>query len=142
MTKFEPLSENIWDYKSRDMLLCENDHAEIKNLLVGHKIEKVAEDHLRLDNGTVLRLQGNEGGCSCSAGDYFLTELNGCDNVITNVEIEADPGSDYAEPEGWYRIFVFAENKQLLAEFEGSDGNGYYGTGFSIQVRYPTTKEN
>ena len=134
---FEPIKGSIWDSDTSDAVLFETDIVKIRTLLVGHKVEKVADDHLMLDNGTVLRLEGNEGGCSCGAGDYFLTELNGCDNVITNVEIEADPGSDYTEREGYYRIFVFAENKQLLAEFEGSDGNGYYGTGFNIAVRYP-----
>ena len=34
----------------------------------------------------------------------------------------------------YYSIYVYAEQPQLLAEFEGSDGNGYYGTGFTITV--------
>ena len=134
---FEPIKGSIWASDTSDAVLFETDLVKIHTLLVGHKVEKVADDHLMLDNGTVLRLEGNEGGCSCGAGDYFLTELNGCDNVITNVEIDVHPGSDYTEREGYYSIFVFAEHKQLLAEFEGSDGNGYYGTGFNIAVRYP-----
>lgn len=95
---------------------------------------------LTLDNGAVLKLWGHEGSCSCGSGDYVLTELNGVDNVITNVERVDEPGGDdYPGNEddnydGRYQIFVYAENRQLLAQFTGSDGNGYYGTGFYLEV--------
>lgn len=91
---------------------------------------------LTLSDGTVLEVWGNEGGCSCSAGDYPLTELNACDNAITNVEIEAHPtGDDHNDyTEGFFRIFVVAEDRRLLASFDGSDGNGYYGTGWWLRV--------
>ena len=136
--KFEPIEGERWVRPIDIVELCETDVAKIRAVLVGHKVEKVAEDHLMLDDGTVLRLEGNDGGCCCGAGDYFLKELNGCDNVITNVEVEAKPGGEeYGTYEGVYKIFVFAEDKRLLASFEGSDGNGYYSTGFNIAVRYP-----
>lgn len=135
---FEPIEGELWDRPIGIVELFETDVEKIRALLVGHKVEKVAEDHLMLDDGTVLRLEGHDGGCSCGAGDYFLKELNGCDNVITNVEFEEKPGGEeYGTYEGVYKIFVFAEDKRLLASFEGSDGNGYYGTGFNIAVRYP-----
>lgn len=115
---------------------------KIKDLLVGRKIVSVdqALGEAVLDNGTVLELSGNDGGCSCGAGDYWLTELNNVDNVITAVEIENDGDVEGTEENGYadeaYRIFVYAENEKLkLAEFSGSDGNGYYGTGFSISVK-------
>ena len=41
---------------------------EIAALLLGHRVEKVAEDILVLDNGTELTFIGNDGGCSCGAG--------------------------------------------------------------------------
>jgi hypothetical protein len=107
---------------------------------------------LKLSDGTILKVWGNDGGCACDAGCYPLTELNTIDNAITNVEVEAqeggegDPcrtcgkgfcyeaGHDSGE-EGHYRIFVFAEDQRFkLAEFDGSDGNGYYGTGWWLQV--------
>lgn len=92
--------------------------------------------YLTLSDGMVLKVYGNEGGCSCGAGDYALTELNTVDNAITNVEVEEAPGGDDEESyEGSYRIFVFAEDRRLpLATFDGSDGNGYYGTGWWLQV--------
>ena len=118
----------------------QDDEEDIRNLLLGHKIEKVADDHLLLDNGTVVKVVPNQGGCACSAGDYVLKTLNGCDNIITRVEFEtaAVTTDDGWEPDQAYRIFVVAEDKRInLVDIEGSDGNGYYGTGYELLVRYP-----
>lgn len=116
----------------------ETNKAEIESLLLGRRVTKVADDTLVLDDGRRLRFVGNDGGCACSAGCYDLKELNGVDNVITKVEFEDAPnGDDYRAEgyEGHYRIFVFADNVRVnLATFEGTDGNGYYGTGYSITV--------
>lgn len=117
-------------------MLTDQDHEAVTNLLLGRKVVKVDDKTLSLDNGTTLTLEGNDGGCACSAGCYDLVELNGVDNVITRVEFFDDPaGDDYEGGEGVYQIFVFADNEKInLARFEGSDGNGYYGTGYSITV--------
>lgn len=115
----------------------EDQKDEIRALLVGHKVTKVADDRLLLDDGRVLRFEGHEGGCSCGAGDYDLTRLNGVDNVITDVHFIDDPAGDDLpdRASGTYRIYVYAAAEWInLATFEGSDGNGYYGTGYSIQV--------
>ena len=113
----------------------QDDTDAITELLMGRQVTKVSDAELLLDNGTVLRLEGNDGGCACSAGCYDLTELNGCDNVITRVEFRNDPDDDYSDENGVYQIFVYADNQKInLATFEGSDGNGYYGTGYSITV--------
>lgn len=118
------------------MILTEQDRDAIVELLLGRKVERVDDKTLRLDNGVRLTLRGNEGGCSCGAGDYELTQLNGVDNVITNVELVNNPADDFAPGEGVYRIFVFAGDERInLATFEGSDGSGYYGTGYSIEVQ-------
>lgn len=113
----------------------ENSHDEIRKLLIGRTVEKVSEDTLRLDDGTMLRIKGNEGGCSCGAGDYELTELNECPiNMITAVDFVNDPSSDDGEGEG-YSIFVLAHDERIkLAQIDGTDGNGYYGTGYRIEV--------
>lgn len=116
----------------------QDDHTAIAELLIGRKVTKIADDQLELDDGTTLTLAGHEGGCSCSAGDYELTELSGCDNIITAVELANSPSGDGEEGDGTYRIFVFADNQKInLATFEGDDGNGYYGTGYSITVTRP-----
>lgn len=124
------------------------DHDKIRNLLLGHKVVSVEiSDGIgtaTLDNGTVLELEGNTGGCSCSVGDYCLTELNTVDNIITDVDFFDDPDVEVYSPgagyeivgSGTYKIFVFAYNRQVnFATFEGSDGNGYHGTGYSITVK-------
>ena len=160
MTTFEPIESSSpysWDRAEGDYdeALSQDTPDEIRSLLTGRRVTKVAEDHLLLDNGAVLRLFGNDGGCACSAGCYGLTELNGVDNMITAVEFEDEPGGDgvpcrtcgkgycyesghASGSQGHYKIFVFAEAQKInLATFEGSDGNGYYGTGYHILVRRP-----
>lgn len=122
----------------RTEVLDENKVNAINALLIGRKVTKVADDQLLLDNGVRLRLVGNNGGCSCGAGDYKLTELNGLDNIITAAVVVSNPSGDGLYGFGTYRIFVYAENQQVnLATFVGDDGNGYYGTGFEIHVTWP-----
>jgi hypothetical protein len=137
MTKSTP-----WDKKN-----YMPDVEELRSLLFGRKIVHVEEidtfeGQLTLDDGTVLRVGGNEGGCSCGAGDYPLDTV---DNAITNVIVDERPDGDdkcsecgkwSCDHNGWYRIFVIAEDhtQHLVASFEGSDGNGYYGTGWWLTV--------
>lgn len=119
--------------------LIHDDEDGIKNLLTGRKVIKVVDDRAELDDGTILVFQGHEGGCSCGAGDYDLTELNEVDNIITNVELINSPADDDGNGDGTYRIFVYADNQRInLATFTGDDGNGYYGTGYTIHVKKPT----
>lgn len=113
---------------------------DLRDLFVGKSVVKAEMESgysprglLTLSDGTTLRVGGNEGGCICGAGDYDLTELNTVDNIITNVQVIEPPG-EY-ERGGCYQIFVFADNRPInLATFEGDDGNGYYGTGFWLEV--------
>lgn len=131
------------------MVLDQDDKSEITDLLVGRRVEKVDGEHIRLDDGTVIKAIGHDGGCVCSSGDYNLAVLNGVDNIITNVEYDYRPADDGGRPEmpghpddpedewdGYYRVFVYADAQKInLMQFNGSDGNGYYGTGFEILVR-------
>lgn len=113
----------------------EQDQAQIAELLIGHKISKVNEDTLLLDDGTLLQLAGNDGCGGCSSGWYDLTELNEVDNIITKVKFVDESDGDGRSGSGFYAIFVYAANKRInLARFEGSDGNGYYGTGYTVSV--------
>lgn len=107
---------------------------ELKGLLLYRKVVSVKEvddqtAELILDNGVVLRTEGNEGCGGCGNGWYYLEALNRCDNAITNVECVDD--------EEKYNIFVYSENEKIkLLEYEGYD-NGYYGTGYSVTVFLP-----
>lgn len=156
---FRPIkgTASSWDRYNDDQepdvkALNQEHEQEITDLLMGRKVTKVDGEHLLLDDGTVIKAIGHDGGCACSAGCYDLSVLNGVDNIITRVEFDYRPASDYGKPErsghpddpadewtGYYRIFVFAEDQQInLMQFDGSDGNGYYGTGYEILVRQVT----
>lgn len=88
--------------------------------------EQTAELHL--NNGTVLIARGNQGCGGCENGWYYLTELNNCDNAITNVEL-VEVG------ECVYSIYVYAADDRInLLTYEGGD-NGYYGTGYTLTVQ-------
>lgn len=114
----------------------EENEKDLKKLLVGHSIKKVNYRTLELDNGVILEFIGNDG-CCCGAGCYSVEELNDCDNIITNVEFEDEILDDSSwRSEHSYKIFVFAENKKIkLMQCDGDDGNGYYGTGYHINVK-------
>lgn len=127
-----------------DVAVDEKEQQELRERLLWRTVAKVGEDSLVLDDGTVLKLEGNSGCGGCSAGNYWLAELNDCPNAITAVDFETaeTPDSDaddyHWEPDTVYRIFVYAENQRIkLAEFQGTDGNGYYGTGYWVEVSTP-----
>lgn len=128
-----------------EKLLSHYNEKEIKKILMYRKIVKVDEDTLYLDNGVELKVLPNEGCGGCGNGWYWLKELNGCDNAITNVEFECEslnPDDRWSE-EYSYKIFVFAEDTRIkIVQVDGDDGNGYYGTGYSIRVKMPGRKEN
>jgi hypothetical protein len=151
--QFTPIEGDAssWDRPADVRTLNQDNEQEIVDLLMGRKVTKVDDDHLLLDDGTVIKAIGHDGGCACSAGCYDLSVLNGVDNIITRVEFDYRPAGDGDYPKlgdhpddptdgwtGYYRVFVYAENQQInLMQFDGSDGNGYYGTGFEILVRDP-----
>lgn len=118
--------------------LNECDEKEIKELLIGRKV-KVEGDNLILDNGIILEVIANEGCGGCSNGWYSITKLNEVDNAITDVQficddIEPNEKNDYSDTS--YKVFVFCEDTRInLLQVDGSDGNGYYGTGYTITVK-------
>ena len=111
-----------------------DEEQKIEKLLLYRKIVKVEGETLFLDNGIELEIKGNEG-CCCGAGCYKVTELNTCENAITNVEFieDNDTKDDYDETS--YKIFVLAADERIkILQVDGDDGNGYYGTGYTIYV--------
>ena len=122
-----------------DKIYYESDENEIRELLLYRKVVKVEGDTLILDNGTELTFKGNEGCNLCGNGWYSVTELNECDNVITNVEFICDDDikNKDSDDDMSYKIFVYAEDKHIkLAQIDGSDGNGFYGTGYTLYVKF------
>ena len=130
-----------------DKYFDETDVKEIKELLFGRKVrvkENGRNGILLLDNGIELEIVPNTGCGGCSSGNYDLTVLNGCDNAITNVELAVnDEEDEYGDITTSYKIFVFTEDTRItLAQVDGTDGNGYYGTGYEIYVRFPKEGNN
>ena len=122
-----------------DKIYYESDENEIKELLLYQKVVKVEGNTLVLDNGTELTSEGNDACGICGAGCYSITELNECDNVITNVEFvrDNDVKNKDSDDETSYKIFVYAEDKYIkLAQLDGDDGNGFYGTGYTLYVKF------
>lgn len=122
--------------------LDECDEKEIKELLIGRKVKVVGDNGqsatLELDNGLILEVLANEGCGGCSNGWYSIWNLNNVDNAITNVEFECDDldpkENDWNDTS--YKIFVFCEDTRInLLDVTGSNGNGYYGRGYSITVK-------
>lgn len=144
--------------ETKAMNIASDDEAEaLRSVLFGRSVVAVkmvengpemerwgphVQGEVHLDDGTVLLLAGHVGGCSCSAGDYDLTRLNDMPiNGITNVTVEVDTSridERWGEGPQTYSIFVMAQDERFeLAAFDGSDGNGYYGTGFWFSVVAP-----
>lgn len=122
-----------------DKIYEEYNEKEIRELLLYRKVIKVIEedDTLILDNGTELTFVGNEGCGGCGSGWYSVVELNECDNAITNVEFVCDEDTEDDYDTTSYKIFVCAEDKRIkLAQVDGDDGNGWYGTGYTLYVKF------
>lgn len=120
----------------KDKTLCEQNEKEIEELLLGHKVTADDYDKLILDNGVVLQINPNIGCGACESGNYYLEHISSVNNAITNVEFVEEFEDDcYYEH---YKIFVIADGMTTeLLDVYGTDGNGYYGTGYTIDVYIP-----
>ena len=120
----------------KDKTLCEQNEKEIEELLLGHKVTADGYDKLILDNGVVLQINPNIGCGACESGNYYLEHISSVNNAITNVEFVEEFEDDcYYEH---YKIFVIADGMTTeLLDVYGTDGNGYYGTGYTIDVYIP-----
>ena len=117
----------------KDKTLCEQNEKEIEELLLGNKVTADSYDKLILDNGVVLQINPNIGCGACESGNYYLEHISSVNNAITNVEFVEEFEDDcYYEH---YKIFVIADGMTTeLLDVYGTDGNGYYGTGYTIDV--------
>lgn len=120
----------------KDKTFCEQNEKEIEELLLGHKVTVDDYDNLVLDNGVVLQINPNIGCGACESGNYYLEHISSVNNAITNVEFVEEYDDDcYYEH---YKIFVIADGMTTeLLDVYGTDGNGYYGTGYTIDVYIP-----
>lgn len=120
----------------KDRTLCEQNEKEIEELMLGHKVTVDDYDNLVLDNGVVLQINPNIGCGGCESGNYYLEHIASVNNAITNVEFVEEFEDDCYYQH--YRIFVIADGMTTeLLDVYGTDGNGYYGTGYQIDVYLP-----
>lgn len=120
----------------KDRTFCEQDEKKIEELLLGHKVTVDDYDNLVLDNGVVLQIYPNIGCYGCESGNYYLQHISSVNNAITNVEFVEEFEDDCYYKH--YRIFVIADGMTTeLLDVYGTDGNGYYGTGYKIDVYLP-----
>jgi hypothetical protein len=118
------------------------DTADWENILVGHRVlsaEQVneGEAYLTLDNGVKFKVEANEGCGGCTNGYYYIEKIVAVDNIITAVRTEVEPRNrdKYDEDAYVYHVFVVTGNEEIEAlTVEGDDGNGYYGTGYSLRL--------
>lgn len=100
---------------------------------------------ITLDDGTQLVAMGTSGGCVCGQGDFEFTKAfyQGSPSArIMNamVEMEGEPGYDIDISATGFKVFVIVDDEKLpLLEFEGYEGDGYYGRGFWLHT-YPLEK--
>lgn len=88
----------------------------------------------------MLQINPNIGCYGCESGNYYLQHISSVNNAITNVEFvnDHDDSDDDEEYYQHYRIFVIADGMTTeLLDVYGTDGNGYYGTGYTIDVYIP-----
>lgn len=108
-------------------------------LLRGRYVTSVEGSIITLDDGTELHIYGNEGCGGCSSGWYWLEEtFKQGTRKARIMSAYVAYGEDRTEDEparSVYTIFVMVDGNphQLpLATIRGDDGNGYYGTGFTL----------
>lgn len=100
---------------------------------------------LTLDDGTQLVAVGRSGGCSCGQGDFEFTKAfyQGSPTArIMNVTVEMEGKEWYGGciSATGFKVFVIVDDEKLpLLEFDGNEGDGYYGRGFWLRT-YPLEK--
>ena len=122
-------------------VLDENSADRIAETLIGRRVVSATlgdsdfAGRLTLDDGTVIDVAPNIGGCCCSAGDYDLKQLAAVENIITAARVAREDDSEWGPTR--YRIYVIADAVEInLLTVEGNDGNGFYGTGFQLVVKH------
>ena len=129
------------------------DFDKIKETVISKRITRIEKTgnfqaKVTLDDGAIVYLEGNQGGCCCGSGDWAITKLltNGtkpCGRIMNawiDNQIKAD--EDYDEISGPIRVFIMAEGREYpLVEFNGYD-NGCYGQGFYCRVTRIIPPEN
>ncbi|WP_198553693.1 hypothetical protein [Microbacterium hominis] len=124
-----------------------DDVTSIAEAIVGHAIvgaERVQGGSgevsiLTLDDATELHVFANEGCPECPAGEFGIDAIAAFPNVITRVEVVDDRADRFGDDAmARLELNVYAQGASAtVVEASGSEGNGYYGRGFTIVVVHP-----
>lgn len=120
----------------------DSDDGLYTQLLRGRYVTSIDDGTITLDDGTELYIHGNEGSGGCESGWYWL------ENVYKQGSRQARImsayvayGEDDEDAPSVYTLFVMVDGNptQLpLATVRGDNGNGYYGTGFTLTATIKT----
>lgn len=116
----------------------DSDDGLYTQLLRGRYVTSIEGSIITLDDGTELHIYGNEGCGGCSSGWYWLEETfkQGTRKArIMSAYVAYDEDDTDEEAPSVYTIFVMVDGNptQLpLATVRGDNGNGHYGTGFTL----------
>lgn len=129
-------------YTQEIVLTHNSDDGLYTRLLRGRYVTSINDGIITLDDGTELYIHGNEGCGSCESGWYWLEETfkQGTRKArIMSAYVAYD--EDDEDAPSIYTLFVMVDGNptQLpLATVRGDNGNGYYGTGFTLTATIKT----
>ncbi|EOI9067843.1 TPA: hypothetical protein ACF4WU_002000 [Streptococcus pyogenes] len=115
-----------------------HDLAELlEEKLVGKRLKSIDDEKIVLADGTVIKIELNEGCGGCGNGWSELnitTENSNLESAVMGVEYT----EKYSEWDDEFKIFVYMTDNSVI-EIYGYDGvgNGYYGYGFWVTVKNP-----
>ncbi|HGH9852496.1 TPA: hypothetical protein ACJPFW_001235 [Streptococcus pyogenes] len=115
-----------------------HDLAELlEEKLVGKRLKSIDDEKIVLADGTVIKIELNEGCGGCGNGWSELnitTENPNLEYAVMGVEYT----EKYSEWDDEFKIFVYMTDNSVI-EIYGYDGvgNGYYGYGFWVTVKNP-----
>lgn len=108
------------------------------NLLEGHRVEKVEDDTLILDNGIKLTMFESEQDCCASAyGDWEILE-EAYEMGITDVEVDHSESEDIYYSKHLIITILHDNNPIVKGHGVANAGNGgYYFSALSLRVEIP-----
>lgn len=120
----------------------DSDDGLYTQLLRGRYVTSIDDGTITLDDGTELYIHGNEGCGGCESGWYWLEQVYKQGSRQARImSAYVAYGEDDEDAPSVYTLFVMVDGNptQLpLATVRGDNGNGYYGTGFTLTATVKT----
>lgn len=128
---------------TQEIVLTHNsDDGLYTRLLRGRYVTSINDGIITLDDGTELYIHGNEGCGGCESGWYWLENVYKQGSRRARImSAYVAYGEDDEDAPSVYTLFVMVDGNptQLpLATVRGDNGNGYYGTGFTLTATVKT----